>query len=122
MDKKIWLTEPVAHDFPAAQDYLELLFDETVSKGIVKRLKKAPTVIKKAKDILRASRLPLLAKDSIHVAEDMAKVKKGQKLSPILLVRSEKLIIADGYHRACAIFYLAEDMDIPCRIVDKVKG
>ena len=39
-------------------------------------------------------------------------------LSPILLVRSEnKLIIADGYHRLCAIYYLSEDLEVPCRIV-----
>src|SRR5580698_1266675 len=106
MDKRFWLTQPEEHDFPAAQDFLELLFDLPTAKAITKRLKKAKTIKKKAKDILRASMLPLLAKDSIHVANDIARVKKGGKLSPILLVRSNPLIIADGYHRVCAIYYL----------------
>jgi disulfide oxidoreductase YuzD len=75
--------------------------------------------MKKAKDILRASELPLLAKDNIHVKENLQKVKKGKKLSPVLLVRDSKLIIADGYHRVCAIYYLSEDLQVPCRITDK---
>jgi len=34
-----------------------------------------------------------------------------------LLVRTDhKLVIADGYHRVCAIYYLSEDLEIPCRI------
>ena len=40
-----------------------------------------------AKDLLRASRLPMLEQDNKHVASDLAKVKSGLKLSPILLVR-----------------------------------
>jgi disulfide oxidoreductase YuzD len=74
---------------------------------------------KKSKDILRASNLPLLPKDNIHVKENLKKVNKGKKLSPILLVRDSKLIIADGYHRVCAIYYLSEDLEVPCRITDK---
>ena len=73
---------------------------------------------KKAKDILRASQLPRLHKKNIHVKNNLKKVKKGKLMSPVLLVRGEnKLIIADGYHRVCAIYYLSEDLEIPCRIV-----
>jgi hypothetical protein len=56
----------------------------------------------------------------IHVKTDMLKVKKGKKLSPILLVRDGKLIVADGYHRLCSIYYLSEDLEVPCRVTDKV--
>jgi len=115
---KFWLSEPEAHDFPAAYDYLELLYSPQESKIIVNKLKKAKTIRKKAKDILRASVLPLLPKENIHVTENIRKVKKGKKLSPVLLARGEgKLIIADGYHRLCAIYYLSEDLEIPCRLV-----
>src|SRR5260221_8426462 len=39
------------------------------------------------------------------------------KLSPVLLVVGKPLIIADGYHRVCALHALSEDLDIPCRLV-----
>ena len=116
--KKIWLAEPEAHDFPAAVDYLELLMLPKDATAITAKLKKAKTIVKKAKDILRASNLPLLAQTNIHVAGNLRKFKKGKKLSPLLLVRgNEKLIIADGYHRICASYYLSEDLDVPCRLV-----
>ena len=113
-----WLKDPEEHDFPAANDYLELLFTTEESKTFTDKLRKAPTIVKKAKDILRASSLPLLPQDNIHVKQNLKKVKKGNKLSPILLVKHDnKLIIADGYHRICASYYLSEDLDIPCRLV-----
>ncbi len=115
---KYWLTEPETHDFPAAIDYLELLFPLPEAKQYAAKLQKATTIHKKAKDILRAARLPLLPAGNLHVNENIKKVKKGKKLSPILLVRGEqKLIIGDGYHRLCAIYYLSEDLEIPCRLV-----
>lgn len=118
MTNKYWLNEPEVHDFPAAFDYLELLYPSKESKLLVEKLRKAKTVTKKAKDILRASLLPLLPADNMHVSQNIKRVKKGKKLSPVLLVRGEqKLIIADGYHRVCAIYYLSEDLDIPCRLI-----
>jgi len=116
--QKIWLANPEPHDFPAATDYLELLFPLTKAKQLTTQLKRVKTISKKAKDILRAAQLPLLPADNTHVKENIKKVKKGGKLSPILMVRgNEKLIIADGYHRLCAIYYLSEDLEIPCRLV-----
>jgi hypothetical protein len=113
-----WLKDPEEHDFPAATDYLELLFPIEESKTFTEKLRQATTIVKKTKDILRASTLPLLPQDNIHVKQNLKKVKKGNKLSPILLVRhNNKLIIADGYHRICASYYLSEDLEIPCRLV-----
>lgn len=119
MTDSIWLPDPEEHDYPAAQDYLDLHFSESIVTGIVARLKQEKTIHKKAKDVLRASRMPLLPAENIHVKENLRKVKKGKKLSPVLLVRGEQLIIADGYHRVCAIYYLSEDLVIPCRITDR---
>ncbi|MGO9181065.1 MAG: hypothetical protein ACLQHS_17655 [Candidatus Limnocylindrales bacterium] len=89
---------------------------------LVEGLKSAPIAHAKAKDILRASGLPDLPLDNVHVAKDVAKVKAGTALSPVLLVRGHvgrrvALQIADGYHRVCASYHLAEDTDIPYRIV-----
>jgi hypothetical protein len=82
----------------------------------------APTVPQKAKDILRASGLPLLPRDNPHVASDLDKIEKRKPLSPVLLVRGDLSAgraaqIADGYHRVCASYYRDENTDIPCRIV-----
>jgi hypothetical protein len=114
----IWLKEPEDHDFPAARDYLELLFQSDEAQKMVKKLKAAPTIIKKSKDILRASKLTLLPETNIHVKENLKKVEKNKKLSPILLVRGQnELIIADGYHRFCCNYYLTEDLEVPCRLI-----
>lgn len=119
MKETIWLTDPEAHDYPAAADYLDLHFPNGVVRVIVERLRKEKTVVKKAKDILRASKLPLLPKDNVHVKANLEKVEKGKLMSPVLLVRGQPLIIADGYHRVCAIYYMSEDLVIPCRITDR---
>src|ERR1700736_816022 len=99
-----WKTEPDEHDYPAALDYLTLLLSPEVAQATVEDLKTADLVHRKAKDLLRASRLPSLPPSNIHVAADLAKVKAGKSLSPVLLVRGAlgsdvPLAIADGYHR-----------------------
>lgn len=118
-----WKDEPDDHDYPAAEEYLSLLTRPARAKQVVRRLRAAPLFRRKAKDLLRASRLPVLAPENVHVARDLKKVSSGKKLSPVLLVRGHlsaevPLTVADGYHRICASFHLDEDADIPCRIVD----
>ncbi|MGH3733502.1 MAG: hypothetical protein ACRDVC_09045 [Acidimicrobiales bacterium] len=118
-----WQNEPAAHDFPAARTYLSLIAEPPLAAKLVKLLERAPASTYEAKDLLRASNLPLLAQDNMHVAIDLLKVKRGEKLSPILLVRGRflkdrNLVIADGYHRVCASYWLNENSPIPCRIVD----
>lgn len=112
-----WLPDPVEHDYPAAQDYLELTRPPAEAEAIVERLRAATTIKKKAKDIIRASRLPLLSVDNKHVEHNIAKITEGTELSPILLVRGDPLVIADGYHRACAVYHVSEDTDVACRLV-----
>jgi hypothetical protein len=123
MESEHWQTEPDEHDFPAATTYLSLICEPTLAAKIVKLLKHASTSVYEAKDLLRASRLPLLEADNKHVASDLAKVSSGEKLSPVLLVRgrfekNRDLVIADGYHRICASYYINENSQIPCRLVD----
>ncbi|MFD8565836.1 hypothetical protein [Streptomyces sp. NPDC057694] len=116
---KLWLREPEEQDFPAAADYLGLLLEPGEVKHIVEALRTAPDGTKKAKDIMRASALPLLPSDNVHVKHNMHKVRSGKKLSPVLLVRGTPLVIADGYHRVCAAYHLTEDLVVPCRIVGR---
>ena len=123
MSKVSWKTEPDAHDYPAAASYLSLTALPALVDDLVRRLEDAPIAHYKAKDMLRASGLPLLARDNPHVAADLAKVEKGKPLSPVLLIRGDfphgiALQIADGYHRVCASHHIDENTDIPCRIAD----
>ena len=118
-----WMDEPEDHDYPAAGDYLTLLLDPAAAGTIVAALETAPLVHRKAKDLLRASGLPLLPADNAHVVRDLKKVEEGKKLSPVLLVRGDlargtPLVVADGYHRICASYHLDENADIPCRVAD----
>ena len=115
-----WLSEPEEKDYPAAESYLSLLYDSQEVEIIVAKLKKAPITKFKAKDIFRASGLSLLGVSNSHVEKDRKKIKDGQEISPILLVRdlkNGKVIIADGYHRMCAVYSFNEDELIPCKIV-----
>ena len=115
-----WLDAPEPHNYPAALSYLSLLFDEKEASKIVKKLKKVSTVDFKSKDVFRASALSLLGISNSHVEKNIKKMKNGEKLSPILLVRvplTQKLIIADGYHRMCAVYQINEDEVLKCKIV-----
>ena len=115
-----WLAYPEDHDYPAAESYLSLLYDEQAAARYVEQLRKAPMSKFKAKDIFRASGLPLVGISNSHIEHDREKVVAGQSLSPLLLVRvtnGEKVIIADGYHRMCAVYSFDEDALIPCKIV-----
>jgi hypothetical protein len=124
MSKVSWKSEPEEHDYPAATAYLSLIEDEAQTEDLVGRLKSGRLEYHKAKDILRAAALPLLARDDPHVASDLRKIAQSTRLSPVLLVRGDfssgiSLQIADGYHRVCASYHVDENTDIPCRIVGR---
>lgn len=115
-----WLSEPEEHDYPAALSYLSLIYDEQTATNFVNRLKDAPMSEFKSKDIFRASSLSLLGVSNAHLEKDQKKIKKGRELSPLLLVKDAsngKVIVADGYHRLCAVYSYDEDAIIPCKIV-----
>ena len=117
------LPKPEKHDYRAAEDYLSLLMPLKRAASLSRRLAAARDDIthRKAKDILRASQLPLLGEDNKHVASDLRKAASGAALSPILLLRGDEthpLVVADGYHRVCASYWIDENTDIPCILVD----
>jgi hypothetical protein len=115
-----WLAESETHDYPAAVSYLNLIYDGKRARRFANALKTAPVIQFKAKDIFRASGLPLLGTGNSHVEKDRKRIRAGSKLSPVLLVRdtaNSKVIVADGYHRICAVYTFDEDAIIPCKIV-----
>ena len=115
----LWLERPEDHDYPAAASYLSLsMAPKKVAKTIAS-LRKANINHFKAKDIFRASGLSLLGVSNSHVDKDRKKIQKGMALAPLLLVRApelSKVIVADGYHRLCAVYSMDEDALIPCQI------
>ena len=123
MSKKVsikWLSDPEDEDYRGALAYLSLLYDKRVAKTYFRKLKRASVSEFKAKDIFRASGLPLLGTSDPHVEKDEQKFKSGSKVSPLLLIRDSahgKIVIADGYHRLCAVYSYDEDAVIPCKIV-----
>jgi hypothetical protein len=120
--KEHWLAEPEVADFGAAAQYLTLVLAEDRSRAVATRLGDAPILRHRANDLLRASALPLLPADDPEAFKDLRKIRRGKKLSPVLLVRGGlgecALTVADGYHRICASYHLDEDATIPCRMVD----
>jgi hypothetical protein len=115
-----WLDAPEDKDYPAAASYLSLAFSFDQVQVLVERLKAAPLTRFKAKDIFRASGLSLLGVSNGHVEKDRKKLQDGGALSPVLLVRQTelgKVVVADGYHRICAVYSFSEDEWIPCKIV-----
>lgn len=115
-----WLNESEKKDLPNAKSYLGLLYGKKTVKVIMSELKSANASQFKAKDIFRAAGLSLLGISNSHVEKDRKNIMNGEPLSPILLVRDEhnaKVIIADGYHRLCAVYSYNEDEIIPCVIV-----
>jgi len=106
-------------DYAAARSYLSLLLAPDELREAVSLLRKAPEGAWRAKDVLRAARLPLLKrKQSSEVAEKLEHIAGGTPISPILLIHDgrDRLEIADGYHRACAACLVDEDSQVPGRL------
>jgi hypothetical protein len=75
-----WMAEPEAQDCPAAKSYLSLLVGPTEAAKLVKAPRRQKTLNRyAAKDILRASGLPLLPSDgSAAGLVDVAFARRGR--------------------------------------------
>jgi hypothetical protein len=116
-----WTKKGEPSDFDAARTFLSLLYSDTKANALVESLRNATLVEHAAKDLLRAAQLSLLPRDEPHVDDDLKRIHKGKPLPPILLIQGDMtkglpLVVADGYHRICAICYFDESAPIPCRM------
>jgi hypothetical protein len=115
-----WLPDVEEDNYPAAESYLSLIYSrEQVEKQLVE-LRSAPLSQFMAKDMFRASGLPLLGISHFQIEKNLTKIQTGTGLSPLLLVRDSnngKVVIADGYHRLCAVYRYNQEALIPCKIV-----
>jgi hypothetical protein len=120
--KLVWKKKPEAEDYQGALSFLLLIYPDAKAKRLLASFRKATSVEHAAKDLLRAANLPLLPREDSHVDADLTRIRKGKDLAPVLLVRGDMtqdvpLVVADGYHRICAICYYDENAPIPCRLV-----
>ena len=118
----VWKMKSEAKDYEGARNFLSLIFPDAKAERLLRALHKTENIERAAKDLLRASSLPVLPRDEPHVDEDLKRIHKRKALPPVLLVRGDMskgvpLIVADGYHRICAICYYDESAPIPCRMV-----
>ncbi len=119
-----WSKQPIGEDYIAALDYLCLIVTAPQAKRLVSRMRNAQPLKRAAKDLLRASALPVLPPEDAAVARDMKKIQKGKALSPVLLVRGDAyqdaaLIVADGYHRICAAYHEDETAEVACLMASR---
>ena len=115
-----WLDQPDDKDYSAARNYTELLFGLKKARNYFKDFKDAPIAKHLARDLLRASATPISEVQAFDWAKQQKEITAGTPLSPILLIHQKNgqpLIIADGFHRLCAVFNADQDAAVPCKIV-----
>ena len=112
-----WLDHVANHDYAAAAAYLSIKLGEDAVQKMVKKLKAAPLVTRRANDVLRAAGLEPAPLNDPGVHKDLVKVLTGNALSPILVVTgSPHADIADGYHRASLVYQLDPYGAIPLKL------
>lgn len=111
-----WKDETDEHNYPAAEEYLSLTRRGREAAMLVEALRGEEYVTFKAKDVMRASRLPLLPMTNPYVRHHLDKLRGGGELSPVLLVRGDPLTIADGYHRVCTAYWIDQDSPVKAKI------
>lgn len=115
-----WLPDVEENNYPAAESYLSLIYTRTQVEKLLVELRSTTLSQFMAKDMFRASGLPLLGISNFQIEKNLTKIQNGTALSPLLLVRDRKngkVVIADGYHRLCAVYRFNQDALIPCKIV-----
>jgi hypothetical protein len=125
MSKEIarWRNRPAREDFAAARNYLSLQFPAALVSRLIDQARRARCLERAAKDLLRASNLPILPSDDPQVAADLKRIHKGKPLSPVVLVQGDAmkgrpLIIADGYHRVCAACHVSENIPVAAVMIE----
>jgi len=114
-----WQDDAPPSDYEAAGHYLSLV---DVQKNIDKALAdlKAGAIVEyKATDLLRAAQLIVPKADDRPTREQIKKIKHGEPVSPVLLVRVpalRKVIVADGFHRICAAYRIDPDVVLHCKL------
>src|ERR1700737_2359160 len=99
----VWKKDSERGDYDAALAFLSLIYVPAKVKALIRSLRAAPLIERAARDLLRASDLPLLTADERSVKEDLKKISKGKPLESVLLVTGDmakgiQLGFAEEYH------------------------
>lgn len=120
MSKSIkWLRKPRKKDYTAARRYLKLVLGPKTARSLAGQLRRANVKEMPARDLLRASRTPMSEVRAFDWESQNKDIKKGRRLAPILLVfgvRDGTLLVADGFHRLCAVFAYDQDATVRFKI------
>jgi hypothetical protein len=103
-----WLGKPTHGDYVSAETYLQLLYGPKKARKWAAALEDAEIAKFAAKD------------QAFDWVKQQQAIAQGKQLAPILLVRRDNgghLIIADGFHRLCAVFCVDQEALVPCKIV-----
>lgn len=114
-----WLADASESDYAAAAHFLALIDKPKEVDKALAEMRAAATVEYKATDLLRAAQLEIPAADDRPTREQIKKIKKGQAVEPVLLVRAaalKKVIVADGFHRICAAYRIDPDVVVHCKL------
>ena len=117
-----WAPRPGNTEYDGALRYLSLQFSHALARRLVAKARRTPRTDHVAKDVLRASKLPLLPTDEKHIADNLKKIRKGKPLAPVILIQGDlmsgrSLTIGDGYHRLCAACHADEDSPVAVILV-----
>lgn len=115
-----WLEEPEGRDLVAAESYLTLVLDPDDVATAMDALPWEKLRVFKAKDIFRASGLPLPNpyREDLDVESEENKIEVGIPLSPVLLVQApDRLHVASGYYQLCAVFGHDPAVQVQCKLV-----
>ena len=113
------LSSPVDNDYISAERYLSFLFKPRKCRKLLQKLRAVPMSEYPAKDIWRVSRTAMSEVAAVDWSYHQQKIRDGEALVPILIVRQNDgsgLLIADGFHRMCALFTEDELIKVPCKI------
>jgi hypothetical protein len=118
-----WDEKGEAEDYDRVVKFLSLLGPNTKAAALVSSLRNSKFVEHAAKDLWRAPDFPILPIDESHVDEVLKGINKARRWRPFssfagAIATGLPLIVADGYHRICGVYYFDESAPIPCRIVD----
>jgi hypothetical protein len=104
-EQLVWAKAPEKRDYEAAAAFLSLVFRTARANALVRAMRRKPITQRSAKE------------------DDLKKISKGKPLAPVLLVcgdmsKGVPLLVADGYHRICAVCHYDEFAPIACQMAE----
>jgi hypothetical protein len=113
-----WFDEPAVQTYMEAEKFLSLLVPQPEGYSAIQGLYRVPVVGYRVSDIMRAAKLDRSYFREETVRDFIEKIDAGEPLSPILIVRINRLpVVVDGYHRLMAVYESSETATIRCKIV-----